>query len=103
MRHRHWRKNNTTARKSVGASLKKKSVVRSVSRVQRMRERVKVFTLLQPPPTAWVCVLDRGGQEWGEVATIDQFSVRVNASSLSQTHRISLSLVKTTPLRTHLY
>ena len=56
-----------------------------------MRERVKVFTLLQPPPTAWVCVLDRGGQEWGEVATIDQFSVRVNASSLSQTHRISLS------------
>ena len=56
MRHRHWRKNNTTARKSVGASLKKKSVVRSVSRVQRMRERVKVFTLLQPPPQPLGCV-----------------------------------------------
>ena len=70
-----------------------------------MRERVKVFTLLQPPPPnrLGVCVRQGGGQEWGEVATIDQFSVRVNASSLSQTHRISLSLVKTTPLRTHLY
>ena len=62
MRHRHWRKNNTTARKSVGASLKKKSVVRSVSRVQRMRERVKVFTLLQPPPPnrLGVCVRQGG-------------------------------------------
>ena len=60
--------------------------------MQRMRERVKVFTLLQPPPNrVGVCVRQGGGQEWGEVATIDQFSVRVNASSLSQTHRISLS------------